>query len=206
MLVVHLAVCTDAQCAVDASCAVVQNDANSKSRLMPDTELDALLHEYDDRFMSALPEGLRPERNIGHTLPLEAGCKPPFKHAYRLSPRELAEPKSQIADLIARGHVEPNTSPYSSPMLFTQKKDGTLRMCVDYHALNKLTVKNKYPTPRIDDLMDQLQGSKVFCSLDLSGYHQIRIALEDVPKPAFSTPFGHYEFKVLSFGLTNAPA
>ena len=157
-----LVVCTDAQCAVDASCAVVQNYANSKSRLMPDTELDALLHDYDDRFMSALPEGLPPERNIGHTLPLEAGCKPPFTHAYRLSPRELAEAESQTADLTALGHVEPSTSPYSSPISFIQKTDGTLRMCVDYCALNKLTVKDKYPIPRIDDLLDQLQGSKGF--------------------------------------------
>ena len=112
--------------------------------------------------MSALPEGLPPERNIGHTIPLEPGSKPPFRHAYRLSPGELAEAKSQIADLIARGHVEPSTSPYSSPILFIQKKDGTLRMCVDYRALNKLTVKNKYPIPRIDDLLDHCRAPKCF--------------------------------------------
>ena len=120
------------------------------------------MHEYDDRFMSDLPAGLPPERNIGHTIPLEPGLKPPFKHAYRLSPRELAEAKSQIADLIARGHVSPSSSPYSSPVLFVKKKDGSLCMCVDYRALNKLTVKNKYPLPRIDSLLDQLLVRRSF--------------------------------------------
>ena len=204
--------CVDAQSAADASCAAVHGDdvassTHDKSHLMPETELDALLHEYDDSFMSALPEGLPPERNIGHTIRFEPSSQPPFRHAYRLSPREPAEAKSQIADLIARGHVEPSSSPYSSPILFIQKKDSTLPMCVDYRAPNKLTVKNKYPVPRTVDLLDQLQGSRVFSSLDLTnGYHQIRITPEDVLKTAFSTPFGHYEFKVLSFGLTNAPA
>ena len=192
-----LAILTDAKHVADASCAGVHGDAAASStidgsQLIPEPTLDALLREYEDRFVSSLPEGLPPERNIGHTIPLEPGSKPPFKHPYRLSPRELAEAKAQIADLIARGHVKASTSPYSSPILFIQKKDGTLRMCVDYRALNKLTVKNKYPLPRIDDLLDQLQGSKVFSLLDLtSGYHQIRITPEDVPKTAFTTPFGH---------------
>ena len=206
-----LAVCTDAQPVADAACAATPSTTaaggTDQSQLMPESELNALLHEYHDRFPEALPPGLPPERNIGHAIPLEPGSKPPFRHAYRLSPRELAEAKSQIADLIARGHAVPSTSPYSSSILFIQKKDGTLRMCVDYCALNKLTVKVKYPLPRIDDLLNQLQGSKVFYSLDLtSGYHLIRILPEDMPKTAFFTPFWHYEFKVLSFGLTNAPA
>ena len=134
---------------------------------MPDSELDAVLHEYEDRFHETLPDGLPPERNTGHTIPLEPGSKPPFRHAYRLSPRELVEAETQIADLIARGLVEPSTSPYSSPILFIQKKDGSLRMCVDYRALKKLTVKKKYPLPWIVDLLEQLQGSKMFSSLDL---------------------------------------
>ena len=126
---------------------------------------------------------------------------------YRLSPAENAEVRRQVSDGLRRGIIEPSASPYGTPVLFVRKKDGSLRMCVDYRALNKITVKNKYPLPRIDDLLDQLHGASVFSSLDLqSGYHQIRIKDEDVPKTAFRTPLGHYQFRVLSFGLTNAPA
>ena len=126
---------------------------------------------------------------------------------FRLSPKELEEVERQVAELLKLGLIEPSSSPYGAPVLFVGKKDGSLRMCIDYRALNKITVKNKYPLPRIDQLMDSLAGAKVFTSLDLqSGYHQIRISPEDVSKTAFRTPFGHYQFKVLSFGLTNAPA
>ena len=117
---------------------------------MSEPNLVGLLHEYSDKLLTALPEGLPPERNIGHTIPLEPGVKPLFKHAYRLNPRELAEAKSQIADLIARGHFQPSMSPYASPVLFIQKKDGMLRMCVGNRALNKLTVKDKCPLPNIE--------------------------------------------------------
>ena len=120
---------------------------------------------------------------------------------------ELAEVESHVKKLLLNGHIEPSKSPFGANVLFVQKKDGTLRMCLDYRALKKITVHNKYPLPRIDDFIDKMSGAKCFSSLDLaSGYHQIRIAEEDVPKTAFSTPFGHYQFKVLAFGLTNAPA
>ena len=126
---------------------------------------------------------------------------------YRLSPSELEAAKAAVKDLLSKGLIESSSSPYGAPILFVTKKDGSLRMCVDYRALNKLTVKNRYPLPRIDDLFDQLQGAVVFSSLDLaSGYHQIRITDEDVPKTAFRTPMGHYQFRVLCFGLTNAPS
>ena len=126
---------------------------------------------------------------------------------YRLSPAEKADSEQQVKEYLDKGWVTPSKSPYGAPILFVKKKDGTLRMCIDYRALNKITVKNRYPLPRIDDLFDRLQGASYFSSFDLSqGYHQIRLAESDVPKTAFNTPMGHYEFKVLSFGLTNAPA
>jgi transposase InsO family protein len=126
---------------------------------------------------------------------------------YRLSPIEQAAMQKRIAAVLDRGYIEPSSSPFGAPVLFVSKKDGSLRMVIDYRALNKLTVKNRYPLPRIDDLLDKLHGSEVFSSLDLmSGYHQIRIKPDDVQKTAFRTPLGHFQFRVLSFGLTNAPA
>ncbi|KAJ9511978.1 hypothetical protein QJQ45_004438 [Haematococcus lacustris] len=119
----------------------------------------------------------------------------------------MDEMRKQVAELLAKKLIEPSSSPYGAPVLFVQKRDGTLRMCIDFRALNKLTVRDRYPLPRIDDLFDRVQGKTVFSSLDLqSGYHQIRITPEDVPKTAFVTPGGQFQYKVLCFGLTNAPA
>lgn len=176
-------------------------------------ELDALLHEYRDRFPEQLPKlddsasGFTRPLYQGHTIPLQEGHKPPVRPIYRLSPMEFQELKKQVKELLALGFIEPSTSPYGAPVLFVLKKDGSLRMCIDYRALNKITVKNKYPLPRIDDLLDKLSGCSHFSSIDLrSGYYQLRISPEDIPKTAFRTPIGHYQFKVLCFGLTNAPA
>jgi hypothetical protein len=119
---------------------------------------------------------------------------------------ELKELKVQFEELLAKGYIKPSKSPYGAPVLFVHKKDETLRMCVDYRALNKVTVKNRYPLPRIDDLFDQLSGAKVFSKIDLrSGYNQIRIAQGDEEKTAYRIRYGSYEFLVMPFGLTNAP-
>jgi hypothetical protein len=124
-----------------------------------------------------------------------------------MPPAELAELKKQLQELLDKGFIRPSTSPWGCPALFVKKKDESLRMCVDYRPLNAVTIKNKYPLPRIDVLFDQLVGAKVFSKIDLrSGYHQIKIRASDIPKTAFSTRYGLYEFLVMSFGLTNAPA
>ena len=169
---------------------------------MADSELSATQKEYSDRFPETLPDGLPPERDVAHTIPTEPWHVPPFKPIYRLSPARNAEVQRQVADGLERQIIEPSSSPYGAPVLFVKKKGGSLRMCVDYRALNRITPKNNHPLPRIDDLLDQLHGASVFSSLDLqSGYHQIRNKPEDVPKTAFRTPLGHYQFRVLSFGL-----
>ncbi|KAL4030756.1 hypothetical protein IC575_009007 [Cucumis melo] len=123
-----------------------------------------------------------------------------------MAPAELKELKVQLQELLDKGFIRPSVSSWGAPVLFVKKKDGSMRLCIDYRELNKVTVKNRYPLPRIDDLFDQLQGATVFSKIDLwSGYHQLRIKDEDVPKTAFRSRYGHYEFIVMSFGLTNAP-
>jgi hypothetical protein len=144
----------------------------------------------------------------GHiSLSLLPRTAPIFKRAYRVSGPELVELKKQIDELSEKGYIRPSTSPWAAPILFVEKKDGTRRMCIDYRALNEVTIKNKYPLPRIEDLFDQLRGANVFSKIDLrSSYHQLRIQPSDIPKKAFITKYGLHEFTVLSFGLTNAPA
>jgi hypothetical protein len=166
-----------------------------------------VLTSYKDVFPDALPDGLPPSREVDHKIELIPGSSPPSRPTIRLSATELAELKMQLTELQAAGFIRPSKSPFGAPILFVKKKDGTMRMCVDYRALNRITVKNSYPLPRVDELFDRLQGAQYFSKIDLrSGYHQIRIAPEDVPKTAFRTRYGHYEFMVLPFGLTNAPA
>ena len=112
----------------------------------------------------------------------------------------------QLQELLDKGYIRPSVSPWGAPVLFVKNKDGTFRMCIDYRQLNKLTIKNRYPLPRIDDIFDQVRGASVFSKIDLrTGYHQLRIKEEDISKTAFRTRYGHYEFVVLPFGLTNSP-
>lgn len=166
-----------------------------------------IMSKYKDVFPDNLPRMLPPKRTIDHEIQLELNHTPPSRPTYRLSPPEMDELKKQLAELTEQGFIRPSVSPYGAPILFVRKKDGTLRMCVNYRALNKLTIKNKYPLPRIDELLDRLHGATFFSKLDLmSGYYQVRIADQDVHKTAFRTRYGHYEFLVLPFGLTNAPA
>ena len=185
---------------------VASSDGSSANpHLVPQADIDALKLEFDDVFQSP-PDGLPPDRGTGHLIPLLPDHKAPYRNPYRLSLLEIAEVKKQIEELLRKGWIEESSSPYGASILFVQKKDGSLRMCIDYRALNQLTVKDRSPLPRIDDLLSQMNGATVFSSLDLAqGYHQIRIAQEDIPKTGFTTPFGHYQFKVMCFGLTNAP-
>ena len=124
-----------------------------------------------------------------------------------MAPAELKELKTQLQELVDRGFIRPNISPWEAPVLFVKKKDDTWRLCINYRQLNKVTIHNRYPLPQIDDLFDQLQGARVFFKIDLrSRYHQLRIRESDISKTAFRKRYGHYEFLVMSFGLTNAPA
>jgi hypothetical protein len=160
--------------------------------------------DYLDVFPDELP-GMPPDRDIEFAIELQPGSAPISKRPYRMPPVELAELKKQLQELLDKGFIRPSTSPWECPALFVKKKDESLRMCVDYRSLNAVTIKNKYPLPRIDVLFDQLMGAKVFSKIDLrSGYHQIKIRASDIPKTTFSTSYGLYEFLVMSFGLTNA--
>jgi hypothetical protein len=162
--------------------------------------------EFPDVFPGYLP-GLPPERDVEFVIELKPGTAPISRRSYRMPPNELAELKIQLHDLLEKGFIWPSSSPWGCPAIFVEKKDQTLRMCVDYRPLNEVTIKNKYPLPRIDILFDQLTGARVFSKIDLrSCYHQIRIRPEDIPKTAFTTRYGLFEYLVMSFGLTNAPA
>ena len=169
--------------------------------------LQSLLNEYKDVFANELPPELPPRRAVDFEIELQPGAAPPSRPTYRLSFPEQAELKKQLEDLSSKNFIRPSKSPFGAPVLFVKKKDGTMRMVVDYRQLNQITVKNKYPLPRIDELLDKLKGAKFFSKLDLtSGYHQVRVADRDIEKTAFRTRYGHFEYLVLPFGLSNAPA
>ncbi|GJV42325.1 putative reverse transcriptase domain-containing protein [Tanacetum coccineum] len=146
-------------------------------------------------------------RLIEFQIDLVSGVAPVARSPYRLAPSEMQELSVQLKELSDKGFIRPSSSPWGAPVLFVKKKDGSFRICIDYCELNKLTVKNRYPLPRIDDLFDQLQGLNVHSKIDLrSGYHQLRVREDDISKMAFMALYGHYEFQVMPFGLTNAPS
>ncbi|GKA03667.1 putative reverse transcriptase domain-containing protein, partial [Tanacetum coccineum] len=170
-------------------------EQESKEKRLEDVPV---IQDFPEVFPEDLP-GLPPPRQVEFRIDLIPGIAPVARAPYPLAPYEMKE-------LSEKGFIRPSSSPWGAPVLFVKKKDGSFRMCIDYRELNKLTIKNRYPLPRIDDLFDQLQGSSVYSKIDLrSVYHQLRIREEDIPITAFRTRYGHYEFQVMPFGLTNAP-
>ena len=165
-----------------------------------------VVREFQDVFPAELP-GMPPDREIEFTIDLIPGTSPIAQQPYRMGPKELVELKEQIDELEEKGFIRESVSPWGTPVIFVDKRDGGRRMCGDYRNLNNVTIKNKYPLPRIQDLFDQVKGAGVFSKIDLrSGYHQIKIKEEDIPKTAFVSRYGHHEYLVVPFGLTNAPA
>jgi hypothetical protein len=161
-------------------------------------------------FLDVFPEelpGIPSDHEIKFVIELVPGTAPIFKRPYRMAANQLAELKEQLQQLLDKGYIRPSASPWGASIIFVSKKDGTQRMYVDYCSLNEVTIKNKYPLPIIDDLFDQLKGACVFSKIDFrSGYHQLKIRATDIPKTAFITQYGLYEYTVMPFGLTNAPA
>ncbi|KAL4368219.1 hypothetical protein GQ457_05G024210 [Hibiscus cannabinus] len=163
------------------------------------------VRDFPDVFPEELP-GLPPNREVKFGIDVLPGTEPVSMAPYRMSPKKLRELKAQLQELLYRGFIRPSVSPWGAPVFFVKKKDGLMRLCIDYRQLNKVTIKNKYPLPRIDDLFDQLKGAAVFSKIDLrSGYYQLRVKEEDIPKTSFRTRYGHYEFVVMPFGFTYAP-
>jgi hypothetical protein len=163
-----------------------------------------------NEFPNVIPKellGMPPDRDIEFVIELKPGTAPIYKTPIRMATTELAELKEHIKELLEKGFIRPSSSLWGAPMIFVSKKDGTQRLCMDYRALIEVTIKSKYSLPRIDDLFDQLRGACVFSMIDLrSGYHQLKVRECDIPKTSFISRYGLYEFMVMSFGLTNAPA
>ncbi|GJW32772.1 putative reverse transcriptase domain-containing protein [Tanacetum coccineum] len=192
---------------------VVGERPNEKARLLMSAKASdkkqeeiVVVRDFPEVFPDDL-YGLPPIREIEFRIELTPGATPVAKSPYRLAPSELEELLGKLKELQDKCFIRPSSSPWEAPILLVKKKDGSFRMCIDYRELNKLTIKNRYSLPRIDDLFDQLQGSQFFSKIDLrSGYHQLRVHEDDIPKTAFRTRYGHFEFTVMPFGLTNAPA
>ena len=171
-----------------------------------DMSLPRVVCEYKDFFSDELP-GLPPLRDVDFSIELHPGTSPISMTPHRMAQVELQELKVQIQELLGKGFIRPSDSPWGAPVLFAKKKDKTLRLCIDYRQFNRVTIKNRYPLPRIDDLFDQLRGARVYSKIDLrTCYHQLRVREANIPKTTFRTRYGHFEFTVMPFGLMNAPA
>ena len=172
----------------------------------PDLDLPRVVCKYVGVFPDELP-GLPPQRVVDFGIELHPATSPISMTPHRMAPVELQELRVQLQELLDKGFIRPSSSPWGAPILFAKKKDKTLRLCIDYRQLNWVTIKKRYPLPRIDDLFDHLRGARVYSKIDLrTGYHQLRVRDIDIPKTAFRTHYGHFEFTVMPFGLTNAPA
>ena len=165
--------------------------------------LPRVVCEYEDVFSDELP-GLPSHRDVDFVIELHPGTLPISMTPHRMAPVELQELKVQMQELLDKGFIRPSTSPCGTPVLFAKKEDKTLQLCIDYRQLNRVTIKNRYPLPRIDDLFDKLRGARVYSKIDLrTGYHQLRVREADIPKTTFRTQYGHFKFRVMPFGLTN---
>ncbi|KAL0305050.1 UNVERIFIED_CONTAM: Transposon Ty3-I Gag-Pol polyprotein [Sesamum calycinum] len=191
---------------IKEGCEAYLATAHDVAKISPGVLDVPVVREFPDVFPEELP-GLPPYREVDFEIDTIPGAAPISITPYRMAPLELKELKKQLEELLDKGFIRPSISPWGAPVLFVKKKDGSMRLCIDYRQLNRITIKNKYPLPRIDDLLDQLKSATVFSKIDLrSGYWQLRVEEGSIPKTAFRTRYGHYEFVVMQFGLTNAPA
>ena len=175
--------------------------------MRPDLDLPRVVCEYVDVFFPDELPGLPPHRDVDFGIELHPGISPISMSPHRMAPVELQELRVQLHELLDKGFIRPSTSPWGASVLVAKKKGKTLRLFIDYMQLNRVTIKNRYPLVRIDELFDQLRGARVYSKIDLrTGYHQLRARETDIPKTAFRTRYGHFEFTVMPFGLTNALA
>nr|GEW32065.1 putative reverse transcriptase domain-containing protein [Tanacetum cinerariifolium] len=186
-----------------AQIAATKEDDKSEGKQVKDVPI---VQDFPEVFLEDLPS-LPPARPVEFQIDLIPRAAPVARVPYRLASSKMKELSEQLQELFDKGFIRTSSSPWGAPVLFVKKKDGSFRMCIDYRELNKLTIKNRYPLPRIDDLFDQLQGSSIYSKIYLrSGYHQLRVREQDISKKAFRTRYGHCEFQVMPFGLTNTPA
>ena len=176
-----------------------------EDEVRPDLDLPRVVCEYVDVFPDEL-SGLPPHRDVDFGIELHPGISPISMTPHRMAPVELQELRVQLQELLDKGFIRPSTSPWGAPVLFAKKKGKTLRLCIDYRQLNRVMIQNRYPLSRIDDLFDQLRGTRVYSKIDLrTGYHQLRVRETNIPKTAFRTRYGHFEFTVMPIELMNAP-